>query len=572
MPLRLTLDTSCGLNLHSDNPDPAMLRILNLGLSNRVLVSVTPTAGEEVARAADPVVRNLSMTRFTIFPVIQLGSHQAAEREKLRDTLMAAMFPNSAVDSTTWNHNKRDCEHIAAHVLGHGDLFVTLDNELLKKADRALAHGAELVSPTDAVALIVKRLGPAPELPTGLAIRPYVREDELDVRRVLASLANDYPDFDAWLTNQLDGTADASITVGVVDGRVAAVAIWKARKPDHVLKLGAFRVDEDARQMAIGPHLLWHLIRAWVGMGVELVYVTLSSRHAELVSFFASAGFLIQGVTPERYSAGAAEIVMGKHFLRREVDDAAFADFGRELAERIFGVPSSESGAGLSSDAWLLEPITVRPKVETDAQHGRLRFLSPSGDVLRELDALDIERVFHPLRLVLSHRRALIVPIRPAWADRMMQYPSTQLGLFTDATPDRLLLRTDNAYYCTPRCERFLELRAPIIFYVSAPVSACVAEARLLDYAIDTPQRLLDRYGDLGVYSLEDIRTHVPETGRYEGRALGLHFGLYVPFRDPVTLHMLRRIRHTAGAQPQGLSSIDLPTYQAIRQAGGLDW
>jgi hypothetical protein len=572
MPPRLTFDTSCSLNLHTGEPDPAVVQLINWGVSGRVLISVAPTAVEEVQRATDPQVRSLSVTRLGMFPVIQLGPKQATERERLRDQLMADVFPKSVSGSTTWEHNRRDCEHIAAHILGHGDLFVTLDAELLKKADAAKPFGAELASPSGALALLGQKLGPPPELPTGLAIRDYEPDDEADVRRVLAAIGEDYPSFDSWLTDQLSGTAGARITVGIAGGNVAAVAIWKRRGSDRVVKLSAFRVDESARQNALGPHLLWHLIRAWVAMGVELTYVTLSSRHAELVSFFAGAGFLVQGVTPERYLEGASEIVMGKHFLRREVTDDDFAQLGADLADRYFGVPVSESSVGINTDAWLLTPFTLRPRVEADPRLGRLRFLSAEGQLLRELDAIDIERLFHPIRLLLSHRRALMVPIQPTWAQRMMRYPSTQLELFSEATPDRLLLRTDNAYYCTPRCEELLALGVPIIFYVSAPEKACVAEARVLDYAVDTPERLVARYGDLGVYSLDNIRTHVPTHGQYEGRALGLHFGLYVPFRDPVTLRVLRAIRKTTNPQPQGLSSIDLPTYHAIRQAGGLHW
>jgi predicted transcriptional regulator/N-acetylglutamate synthase-like GNAT family acetyltransferase len=579
MPPRLTLDTVCGLNLHTGEPepDPALLQAINLGLNWRVQLSVTPTALEEVQRATDPELRRLNLARIGIFPVIRLEAHQAPERERLRDELMLILFTNSEVGSTTWEHNRRDCEHIAAHILAGGDYFVTLDGELLKKADKARDKFAvRLLNPTDALSEILGRLGPSPASPPGLAIRQYEAGDEPAVRTVLAALADDYPDFDTWLTKQFRDE-NTAITVGLVADRVAAVAIWKRRESERVIKLGAFRVDEGARQNGLGPHLLWHLIRTWVGLDTDLVYVTLSSRHAELVSFFASHGFLVSGVTPERYHAGAAEIVMGKHLLRREVTDEDFGQFATDLAERFFGVPASEGGGSPGPDSWFLAPTTVRPTAKADVERGSIELLGPTGEVLRAFDAVELERVFHPLRLLLSSRRPLMVPIRPDWADRMMRYPSTavaspQLGLFSDLLPDRVLLRTDNAYYCTPRREELLALGVPMIFYVSQPVSACVAEARVLDYAIDTPERLLARYGDLGVYSLDNIRTHVHGTGRYAGCALGLHFGLYVPFERPVTLSELRQIRHTKGPQPQGLSSIDLPTYQAIREAGGLRW
>jgi hypothetical protein len=574
MPQRITLDTSCGLNLLGvEAPtDPAVARLVNLGLSGRVQVSVTSAALEEVSNAPDPQVRRRRMATFEMFPVIQLTQTMQAEGDRLRDDLLSGLFPKSEPHSTTWLHNRQDCAHLAAHRIGHGDAFVTLDRELLKRARAASEQFTiTIVPPSVALERVLLSLGKALTLPGDVAIRGYQPDDEAEVRQVLEPLADDYPDFDRWLTHELT-SGEANITVGMVDDRVAAAAIWKRKDGLRVVKLAAFRVDESARQNGLGPHLLWYLIRQWVGLGTELAYATVSSTHAELVAFFNMAGFLVHGVTPDRYKRGVSEIVVGKHFLRRVVKDEDLTQLAEDLGDAYFGVPSADTGAHLAPARWLLPPRTTKPTVDVDHVHGAITLEDGNAGRRRILDAIDIETLFHPIRLSLSKRRPLLVPIQPVWANQMMRYSPKQLVLFEGSPANRLLLRLDNAYYCYPTCFEELETLPPILFYVSEPESSCVAEARVLEYTIDRPESLMERYGNLGVYNVEQVRHHARRGGPHDGLVLALRFGLYVPFPEPVSLVTLRSIRATRNAQPQVLTPIEVGTYERIRAAGGLNW
>jgi predicted transcriptional regulator len=258
--------------------------------------------------------------------------------------------------------------------------------------------------------------------------------------------------------------------------------------------------------------------------------------------------------------------------LRRQLDDNGLARFAEELASTYFGVPQQAAGSLQLDDVWLLPPAEREVSANADTQAGRVTLHRlEDGQVLRSFGPVDLERIFHPLRLAISSRRALMVPIQPRWADRLMSYPRAQQLLFPPIV-DRLLLRSDNVYYCFPRCHRELEMEAPILFYVSAPHSACVGEARILEYAIDTPANLYSLYGDLGVYTEPDIQAHVQNRGEESGKTLALRFGLYVPFPQAVALDQLNEVFDSGNAAPQGLTPISLQNFMTIRSLGGLLW
>jgi predicted transcriptional regulator len=299
------------------------------------------------------------------------------------------------------------------------------------------------------------------------------------------------------------------------------------------------------------------------------VYVTVSSRHADLVEFFTGFGFLVEGISPRRYQNDTAELVMGKHFIRERVVDATLTLFADGPAAVAFSVPPGAEAAPVS---WGLPPEVQRPSLEWDGHGERLRLVARDGErELRSWGLLDLERVFYPARFAVERRQALMVPIEPRWADALLEHAGQQRQLTQDAASERLLLRSDNAYYCYPKSLDNAKQGAPILFYVTAPVSAVVGEARIYDAAIDSPEELFAAYGGLGIYRLPQIRSHVIRRGPRVGNALALRFGMYVPFRDPVTQAQLTQI---AGRRrvPQGLLAISFEEFETVRRTGGLEW
>jgi N-acetylglutamate synthase-like GNAT family acetyltransferase len=569
--LSATLDTSCAANFLSDDEDPdeALIELVSLAITGQITLNVSEEAFEEIELTPDEETRQRRLARLKTFGRLELPEHQVDERDRLTGELHQALFPKAQAGSKKDEHNVRDCRQLATHRLIGRELFVTRDQRLLKGAEVASEHGINLVGPEQALERIE-----AERAEHDLASYPAIsvrdadlERDESDIRRVLAPLRKDYPDFDAWLTSALKKPA-TRVRLGEFDGRVEAVALSQA-KNDRVVKLSAFFVADVAREGGLGAHLLWSELRTWARHDIEKVYVTVSSRHADLVGFFTAFGFLIEGVSPRRYQDDASELVLGKHFLRERATDDSLPEFATQYADIVFRVPA---GAEVDQTGWAVAPKAQRPELGWEGHAAQLELVARAdGAAVRRWSLLDLERIFYPVRFAVQDRKALMVPIEPQWAAALLEHAGQQRELGQDLGSERLVLRADNAYYCYPKSLEVAKPGTPILFYVSAPVSAVVGEARILASAVDLPEELFATFGGLGIYRLPEIRSHVMDRGRRKGQALALRFGLYVPFPELVEAEALEKI---AGKRrvPQGLTSISFEEFERIRRTGGLEW
>jgi hypothetical protein len=356
------------------------------------------------------------------------------------------------------------------------------------------------------------------------------------------------------------------VRVGLLGEQVSAVAL-STRKDHRVVKLSAFYVTEDARDAGLGQHLLWSELRTWATSGIEKAYVTVSSRHAELIGFFRAFGFVIEGISARRYQDDTAELVLGKHVIRRLVSEENRDSFVEEVASQVFSAPTSVTADG---ETWALAPANTHPSFEWRGEDASLELRATAGPTLhRRWGLLELERIFHPLRFSLVGRTALLVPIQPQWAKAMLEYSPQQPTLF-GPTPDKLLLRADNAYYCYPKLLHTALPGTPILFYVSGG-TGLVGEARIIGAEVDAPEELFARFGGLGIYGISQIRNHVSDQGKHVGEALVLRFGSYVPFPSPVTIHTMRTVLGRK-VHPQALMSISSEDFELLRRTGGLEW
>jgi predicted transcriptional regulator len=311
-------------------------------------------------------------------------------------------------------------------------------------------------------------------------------------------------------------------------------------------------------------------LRTWAKHDVRKVYVTVSSRHADLVGFFTAFGFLVEGIAPRRYQDDTAELVLGKHFLRERVTDQTLDAFAKGPGEVVFSVPPD---AHASATGWGLKPDVERPQLMWEGEGEGLRLVAREGDrESRSWQLLDLERIFHPARFAVQGRKALMVPIEKRWADALLEHAGQQRSLGQNPASERLLLRADNAYYCYPKLVDTATKGTPILFYVSAPISAVVGEARIYESAVDVPEELFAVYGGLGIYQLPDIRSHVMKRGDRTGKALAMKFGMYVPFPENVGKEQLMEIGGGRKLIPQSLTAISFEEFEAVRRKGGLKW
>jgi len=571
--LAATLDTSCALNFlgHDSEADDALIDLVAAAMAGRVNLCVTEQAFDEVGRTSEETTRQQRLARLRTFGRVELSPHLSEKRDDLAGRLHASLFAGSQPGSRTDGHNRRDCLQLATHTLVGRDIFCTRDGKLLKRASGAQAHGVTILSPTT----LLKRLdleGSRGRLTTtsSLAVRDAdIDRDEGSIREVLHPLGADYPNFASWLNKTFNKAKQdqAWIRVGLLSDRVSAVAL-STPKDNRVVKLSAFYVTEEARNAGLGQHLLWSQLRTWAMGSVEKVYVTVSSRHGDLIRFFREFGFVIEGISARRYQNDTAELVLGKHIIRRLIDEQGLSSFIDEVAGCVFSAPVSVTAG---SETWALPPASTHPSFEWLGEGASLELGTLADGVAeRRWGLLELERTFHPVRFSLTARKALLVPIQPQWAGAMLEYTSQQPSLFAPGPSEKLLLRSENAYYCYPKLLDVARAGTPILFYVSGG-TGLVGEARIIDAVVGPPEELFARFGGLGIYGIGQIRGHVGKKGKHLGEALALRFGSYVPFPSPVSIGQMRTVLKR-NVHPQALTSIPGEEFELLRRTGGLEW
>lgn len=561
--LSATLDTSCALNflgLREEEPDAALVELLHLGMRHRVLVGVTAEAYSEVEGGLPEEEGRRQVARLKVFGRIEIPSDREQQVVELADELHADLFPSAIAGSRTDGHNRRDCRQLAAHKVVGRRVFVTRDQGLLRRQAQIAAAGIVVTDPAGALASTVSHDG-VPAGTTSVAVRPAdLDRDEAAIRDILSPLGADYPDFEGWLSGSLSD-ADTRVQVAEMDGRVGAVALTR-RKDERVWKLAAFMVAPEFRQAGLGGHLLWSEMRTWCDEGLAKVYVTVSSRHTELVGFFTEFGFLVEGASARRYDAVHSELVLAKHLIHQRIDEAALDDFAEQVAGSVLAPPLE--------DAPWAPPLTETSGFQwiDSGPDRRLEQVGPLDRVVRAWSLLELERIFHPLTLAIDDRPVLLIPIEPQWAEALIEFPGEQLSIASDQARQRLLLRPDNAYYCYPTAYDLAVPGTPILFYVTEPVQAIVGEARIVERSIAPPEDLYVRFGGLGIYSPEAIRAHVRLGGPYDGCALMLRFAQYTALGRQLPRAEMLRVLDRPLSGPQGLTPITFKDFEALRRTG----
>lgn len=568
MALRFSLDTSCVLNLlNPDEPlDDALIELLRLAMLNEVELRVTEVYQGEVAEVQGRRAEVAKRARF--LPVVEIPRDRLTERDALSDAFFNTLWPNSPGDTNKADHGRRDCLHLAAHVLTGGAGFVTRDGKLRDKVAARLNHPAlHVYAPLDALALVESKRPQAYSFVThSLAVRLASSNDRADLAALLAPLRDDYDDFEGWLAKTLSDPKTV-VNVGVVDGtKPQGVAIWKP-KDARTAKLSTFYLHPDARRGGLGQHMLFHCIRQWIEKLIERAYVTAGAEKEDIIDFLLGFGFRIEGAAQRRYTKGGTEFVLAKHLSYSVLTEDTLPTWRNGFASSVFSItpPSTPSAA----ENWFVRPRSVRRTIDWDAASLRVRVCGDEQDDIVSFTVADLETLFYPVRFALPGRLAYVVPIQPQWAERMMDTKPAQAKMFSFV--DKLMLRIDNAYYCSPVYADDDVLGSPILFYVSAPESSLTGVARIIDRVIAEPEDLYLRFAQLGIYKLENIKSHVAKTGRHAGCAMAMHFGWWVPFPKPIPLTSARG-NGLLNGHPQRMLRIDYDKFEAAMRQGGLPW
>jgi GNAT superfamily N-acetyltransferase len=405
-----------------------------------------------------------------------------------------------------------------------------------------------------------------------------------------------YPEVDKWLDQKRSDLAR-----GEAEGLIAIYGLEKAgfaltsEKASGVRKISTLFVLPRFQGVGVGPRLLYDIISKSAKEGVEKLYITVAEeRRAELEGLLLRYGFQLEGVAPRRYRIGSWEWVWGKRlihgvllekdlhpfvrrylFLERGFDTEDLDGFSF-VADARFGVTGRLGGARsqcLVATAYENQDEIYRTAKKTAVGLGlplvlvSLEPVSSSGLDDLCLDALDLETLFFPL-LVKHDIDGLVIPIREQFVSRLI--PSTQMQQMLP--PSRVQLRTDNVYYRYPSAHRGLRRGSPLFFFETrrrSGASRLIGEAKLMECAVDEPAELFARFGNLGVYTLEQLVATAPRRGRDAGKVLALRFDWYREVGRELASEAIRRI--VPRYDPTTARRIGFETALRLRRAAGWD-
>jgi len=563
----VTLDTSCVVSLIStrEKCPPELLRLVRLAMDGQINVCVTEIVDKEVPQdGGESAIQRRAYIRSKLaqFPETRISSSRSAQRDELAQRFLGILWPNAEGNSRGYEHSKRDCLHLACHRLCGGDLFVTLDKGLARKArTHADELGIVVLEPAGALQRVEDQTPSAGA--DGVwdpVVRRALEDDRGDVKDLLNPVRASYDDFDSWLGSALQGK---EVWVAQLNGCIGAVAVW-SKKTDTTIKLATFFVGDDHRGRALGPHLLFHQLRHWIDMKISKVFVTVSSERLDALTFFLAYGFRIEGTSARRYKSTAVEFILAKHLFYEVVTDERVVEFLEQVGSQIFDLPTHQSVRNARN--WFLPPSfgALRLAHDDSGSVTHVDVFREDG-VARSIAISELEELLYPARFALRGRKAYMIPIKPQWADRLMDIPRHQLTML--GSRDGLALRTDNTYYCHPYFAGHELCEAPALFYVSSPDQIVAGFARIVERTIAEPEDLFLKYERTGIYGLDEIRRHIKKSGPDQGCAMAIRFAWWVPFPRPVGLKELRAmgLHH-----PQHIEAIDYADYEKLLAAGGV--
>jgi ribosomal protein S18 acetylase RimI-like enzyme len=408
--------------------------------------------------------------------------------------------------------------------------------------------------------------------PVTFLVRTIEPKELVEVTSTFPELQELYPEFETWTQKKrveiAEGKAEACVASYGEEN--AGFALTTDKDPAHkVRKISTLYIKPRYQHQGIGPRLLFGLLERAAQEGVEKLYVTVSEeRRQQLEALLHQYGFFVEGVSGRRYRAGSCEWVWAKRLLHGRLRRAQLHKFVQHymFEERGFLIQRLGSGmfmalpryGALGQASELKAAILVATASGEDPERQYRAACSKAGELGLRLffvsieplpsmdgygtcfDSLDLEARFFPL-YVERDAEGLIVPIQEENVQRLI--PLSDRPQFL--APTRVQLRTDNVYYRYPSVFSGLKRGSPLFFYETQRGqgrSRLIGEGKLLEYAIAEPQDLLARYGNLGVYTLEDVRGCVSKRGQHNGKALALQFDWYRELAEPLPRERIHHI------------------------------
>ena len=196
----------------------------------------------------------------------------------------------------------------------------------------------------------------------------------------------------------------------------------------------------------------------------------------------------------------------------------------------------------------------------------RIYDLSPeSRSDYQDVSNLELERFCSPLSLG-EKQGYFLVPIKPGYAISLVDIHHSADDLFGGKTS--VLLRWDHVYYRSKTRHHMLKSPARILWYESGVERQIVAVSHLDAVEIDTPKALFKKFKKFGILKWEDIFQMCK--GDPWKEIMVLKFSHTFPFQKPISLDAIRTVYQEDGVSPplQSPSRMPVERFQKIFRLG----
>ncbi len=150
--IKLTFDTNCIINLLDYKSESAisvdeLAEIIRYGLEGDVNIAITTRVDSDVSKDKDQDRKSEMLKRISMFPTIgtvaRLDTSKfdsgdvwaGKEHQALEEELKKIIFPGLKSDDPHYGNKINDIDHLIGHKINRRDVFVTDDQQILKKAE-----------------------------------------------------------------------------------------------------------------------------------------------------------------------------------------------------------------------------------------------------------------------------------------------------------------------------------------------------------------------------------------------------------------------------------------------------
>ncbi len=467
---------------------------------------ITDELFAEIGRAKNLSQRKKSREKARDFARVEYNSQSMEHFEEVLGTILPDNSPNQ----------KSDIRHLAKTAASGIDIFVTEDQNLLRKSKKISAlTNLRVLSPTDLIiqlhelsekqSYVSKRISgvdlkwerPASADLASLPLTSFLnhRERKGKFREKLYSLLADPSHNECELLR----TGNDILAIRAL-----------TRNPARGLTVLLARLAHSADRLLFGRFLIADTIRKAV------------ERNLDMVKFEASA--LTSSLVPDLSEVGFTRC--NDSFVR-------------------FCFPRCLSHEEVLSAISKLCPESINN--------------------YQDMSNVELERHCSPLSMA-SDRDYFLIPIKPGYAMSLVDNSQSADDLFGGET--NVLLRWDNVYYRSKTHHHMLKPPARILWYESEPKRQIISVSHLDAVEIGTPQTLFKKFKKFGILKWGEIFQMC--RGDPLKEIMVLKFSHTFPFQEPISLNAMRTVYQEDGVRPalQSPSRIPMGRFQKLFRLG----